>query len=103
MSGTVKIFIVAAAIIILIPVLILEWMNTALVHDPHNIVEAAYLDSSVGREPMQYIGFGWYYASIEGDSGFLVNCEGGRSFQGGYVTGHMGDTISVTSDCQYED
>ena len=91
-----------AALFLGLPLLILQWMNTAFVHDPHGVVETAYLDGPPQKR-MTHVGLGWYVASIDGDSSFLVECSNGNTMRYGYVTGHMGDTFTVPEGCQFDE
>ena len=90
---------VAVALIIAAPFLTAAWMDAALVHDPHGIVEKAFIEESFRHKPMRYVGVDWHYASVEGDGTIVVECRDGETLRGGYVTNHGGETITVAPDC----
>ena len=82
-----------------IPMLAIAWSSIAFLYDPHDIVEAAFIEDHEGRRLMATLPFGWYAFYVQSDGQFAIRCTNGAVREGGYVTGLMGETMTVGKDC----
>ena len=83
--------------------LILLWMDTSIVHDPHRQVRTAYFEYGNGeRDYLTKLPWGTWVGHVGGDGSLQIECTDGNRPVGTYVTGFMATEATVNQKCEVE-